>query len=439
MTSSSPIVVVGGGLSGLVAAATLAKAGEAVVVLEKSSLGGRAATRDRSGYYFNLGPHALYRGGELRRTLKTLGVEVRGTVPGGNGGFAIWRGAAHTLPVGFASLLTTGLLGLHGKFTLARLLTNLPSIDASPWQGRPLVDWLATVGDPRAAAVIQMLGRVTTFTNDPARQSAGAVIEQLQLSLKGNVLYLDGGWQTIVDGLARVARKAGVDIRTGAPAVGLERRPAHTERRTAYRVDGVRLADGTIVRASAVIVAGGPADVDALTAVTRFSSELAPPIRHASLDVALTSLPKPTRTVAFGVDAPLYFSVHSAVARLALEGGAVIHASKYLAPDESAGTEVEREIESLVDMMQPGWRDRVAFRQYLPNLTVTHAELVADRGGVGGRPGVRLDAFDNVFIAGDWIGPRGQLSDGAAASAADAADAARRFVRAAATLEKAAS
>jgi len=39
---------------------------------------------------------------------------------------------------------------------------------------------------------------------------------------------------------------------------------------------------------------------------------------------------------------------------------------------------------------------------------------------VGGRPSVRLAAFDNVAIAGDWVGPRGQLSDACAASAADA-------------------
>src|SRR5205814_5431219 len=179
------------------------------------------------------------------------------------------------------------------------------------------------------------------------------------------VLYLDGGWQTIVDGLCEAVREAGVDIRSGASVTGVGS-------------DVVRLADGSAVRASAVIIAAGPHDVDALTGVTRFASELPPPVRHASVDIALTSLPKPKRTVAFGVDAPLYFSVHSAVARLAPDGGAVIHASKYLAPDESAGADVEREIETLVDAMQPGWRDRLVFKQYLPNLTVTHAELVAD-------------------------------------------------------------
>src|SRR5213592_4781752 len=76
-----------------------------------------------------------------------------------------------------------------------------------------------------------------------------------------------------------------------------------------------------------------------------------------------------------------------------------------------------------MDTMQPGWRDRLVFKKYLPSLTVAHAEVTAAIGGVDGRPASRLSAFDNVWIAGDWVGPRGQLSDAAAASASDAADA----------------
>jgi hypothetical protein len=44
-------------------------------------------------------------------------------------------------------------------------------------------------------------------------------------------------------------------------------------------------------------------------------------VRHAAtLDVALRSLPKLKRIVAFGVDVPLYFSVHSTLASLGLPG-----------------------------------------------------------------------------------------------------------------------
>ncbi len=410
----SPIVVVGGGIAGLVAAARVGRSGWPVVVLEKaSSLGGRAATQERGGFLFNLGPHALYRSGILSQTLKDLGVEVHGRVPGANGGFALYRDRLHTLPIGLTSLLSTGLLSLSGKLEFARLQASLLRVDANAVQHVTLASWLdAHVHDERVRAAMRMLVRVTSFTNDPDRQSAGAAIEQLQLGIRGNVLYLDGGWQTIVDGLRRVAIDAGARIIGGAHVVSLERSD-HSQ------IDGVRLADGRTVRAAAVIVTGAPADVAALTEPTSPYEGLEP-VRVATLDVALRSLPKPKCSVAFGVDTPLYFSVHSMSARLAPEGGALIHVSKYLQPG-AASNATEQELEVLLDRLQPGWREQLAFRQYLPNMIVNNAELTAARGGAAGRPSPHVPGLDNVFAAGDWVGPRGQLADASAASATDAA------------------
>jgi phytoene dehydrogenase-like protein len=418
-----PVVVIGGGISGLVSAALIGNAGLPVVLLERTSaVGGRAATREKNGFCFNLGPHALYRRGVLRQTLTRLGIDVRGGIPTGNGGFAISGGRAHTLPVGLASLLMTGVLPIAAKIEFARLQSRLATVDTAALQRQTLASWLdANVQEKAVRQLFEMLVRVTTFTHDPEQQSAGAAIEQVQLSLDGSVLYLDGGWQTIVDGLRRVATDAGARIVPGAPAIALERRHARV-------VDAVRLADGTALPASAVIIGAAPGDVEALAGLSGLASPLTP-VRVATLDVALRSLPKPKRTVAFGIDVPLYFSVHSAVARLAPSGGALIHASKYLRPGETAGRDVEHELEATMDMMQPGWRDRVELRQFLPNLTVTHAQITAARGGIGGRPSSRLAAFDNVFAAGDWVGPRGQLSDACAASATEAAQCAIEICR----------
>ncbi|PYR49536.1 MAG: hypothetical protein DMF89_12440 [Acidobacteria bacterium] len=414
-TSHAPIVVIGGGIAGLTAAALLGRTGAPVVLVEKTSaLGGRAATRDRSGFLFNLGPHALYRAGALRKTLTSLGVDVRGGVPTSNGGYAIRGGRRHTLPAGFASLLTTGLLTLSGKLEFARFQSRLAHLDTAAIADETLASWLTSnVGDAILPQVLQMLVRVTTFTNDPERQSAGAALDQLQLGVRAGVLYVDGGWQTIVDGLRGVALASGVRIISGAHAVALERARAGD-------VDAVRLADGSAVRASGVIIAAGPADVDAL-AGTRFATDTPSPIRVATLDVALRSLPQPRATVAFGVDTPVYFSVHSAIAKLAPDGGAMIHVSKYMWPGEVAGHGDEVELETVMEMMQPGWRDLVVAKQYLPSLTVTHAGITAAQGGLTGRPPSRAATFDNVWIAGDWVGPRGQLSDASAASASEAA------------------
>src|SRR5258707_13747998 len=119
MTQQPPVVIIGGGIAGLTPAAHLGRTGVPTVLLEKSTRpGGRAATRDRQGFLFNLGPHALYRLGVHQQTLNALGVEVRGHLPTTNGGFALQAGALHTLPAGLKPLMTTGFFGLSGKVEL---------------------------------------------------------------------------------------------------------------------------------------------------------------------------------------------------------------------------------------------------------------------------------------------------------------------------------
>lgn len=52
---------------------------------------------------------------------------------------------------------------------------------------------------------------------------------------------------------------------------------------------------------------------------------------------------------------PLYFSVHSAYAKLAPEGGALIHIAKYLgASIEPKPREDQQELETMLGLLQPG-------------------------------------------------------------------------------------
>ncbi|MBW4840563.1 MAG: FAD-dependent oxidoreductase [Paenibacillaceae bacterium] len=74
------VTVIGGGLAGLTTAAFLAKEGLRTLVLEQSPRwGGRAATDEKDGCLFNIGPHALYSQGQGLQILQELGLD-----PGGN-------------------------------------------------------------------------------------------------------------------------------------------------------------------------------------------------------------------------------------------------------------------------------------------------------------------------------------------------------------------
>jgi phytoene dehydrogenase-like protein len=117
------LVVVGGGLAGLIAAAMVAREGRSVVVLDRAkALGGRAVTHQRDGVSFNLGPHALYCKGDAFRRLEDLRIPFTGRFPNAGTGLAIVGKTLAPIPAGLRSLLTSRLLTLREKGRLALLL-----------------------------------------------------------------------------------------------------------------------------------------------------------------------------------------------------------------------------------------------------------------------------------------------------------------------------
>jgi phytoene dehydrogenase-like protein len=176
-----------------------------------------------------------------------------------------------------------------------------------------------------------------------------------------------------------------------------------------------------------VIIAAGPADVSALVeksdeTVLSEWAKTAIPVKAACLDIALNYLPQPGANFALGIDQHLYLSVHSATADLAPAGGAVIQVAKYLGSgDNQDPKRDEKELEQMLDLIQPGWREALADRRYLPSMTVSHALTTAAQGGFCGRPGPAAPEIDGLYVAGDWVGAEGMLADASLASAKSAA------------------
>jgi phytoene dehydrogenase-like protein len=169
-----------------------------------------------------------------------------------------------------------------------------------------------------------------------------------------------------------------------------------------------------------VILAMGPREAERIAACPALHawSTQATPVRAACLDLGLSALPVPSHTFAIGLDRPLYLSVHSAAAReLAPAGGALVHAARYLHPDESEDRDrLQRELEALLDCVQPGWQRRVVSRKLLIGATVSHWLPEARTGGLAGRPGPEVAGMPGLLVAGDWVGSQGQLADAALAS-----------------------
>ncbi len=435
-SNENRVIVIGGGMAGLAAATLIARRGYSVNLFEQAAeLGGRARTREQNGFYFNIGPHALYRQGAGMGILAELGITPRGAQPRVSKGFAVRGGVKYLLPTSTGTLFKTDLLKVASKLEIARLLATIAKLDGSEWMSASVTQWLTQRFKHQSSReLLAALIRLSTYVNAPERLSAGAAIEQLKKAVAAGVLYLDGGWQTLVDQARDAARSAGVTIETGAKIASVER-----DARGAVRA--VQTAGGARLEASSVIIASSPqasAELIGEDCAAARWAEKAIPLKAACLDLALDRLPVPEATFALGIDRPLYFSVHSATARLAPTGGALVHLAKYLPTDHiESPEEDERELEGLMDLVQPGWRKTVAHRRFLPDMTVMNWLPAAQEGGTDGRPGPKVPDAPGLFVAGDWAGGEGFLVDAALASAKEAATLAVDYLSASALMQRA--
>lgn len=391
--STNDVSIIGGGLSGLIAAATLADKGLSVDLFERGeALGGRARTTEVGGALLNLGPHALYKKGALSRSLRRLGVRVRGRMPRARGALAFdERGLSPFLPLSRPGLLPSLLSFMFGHDS----------------DRRSIAERIEELGPEallrgRAAALL----RVSTYCDDAAALPANMALAQMKLGLVGGVQYLDGGWQTMVDGLRDRALALGVRMHQDTRVEAVEPSASGPI---------IRLSGGGSIRSSQAILAVSPSDALRLcpsSAALAEAKAQAKPLTASVLDVALDALPRPDHSFALGTERPLYYSLHSRTAALGA-GRHVIHLAGY-GPGAPVSAE---ELERFLDVLQPGWRAHLCARRYLPSIAVTH-----DYPRLGHRRASgQVADVPGLFVAGDWVGPHGMLSDAAAESAEAAA------------------
>jgi phytoene dehydrogenase-like protein len=412
-------VVIGGGLAGLTAACYLARAGTRVTLFEKASaLGGRAATQNRDGFHFNRGIHAVYTGGPMSEVLADLGVTYRYGTP--EGAEVLDGSALRPLPTGPLGLLRSDLLSWQDKLEMARLFATLPRINARKLARVTVEQWLdRMIRRPQVLRLFRSIARVFVYSDALDLVSAEVLVAKLQVTLKHPVQYVDHGWQSIADGLRHTAEQAGARIVTGTGVAAITVDNG--------QVAAVVLEDGSTIGTRSIVVATTPHDAAELIgtgAPPSLTDAVAAliPAKVACLDVALRRLPSPQHSIVQDLDRPLFFSTQSRFARIAPKGGALIHIFKQLDPRRPTDPrDDERDLESLLDAAQPGWRDAVVRRVYLPQITAVGTLPTARGGGFAGRPDVQSAGIAGLYLAGDWIGPEGFLSDPCFASARRAA------------------
>lgn len=376
--SDLPVVVAGAGLAGLAAGAAAALAGARVIILESGQAGGRARTQNRDGFQLNAGPHALYQGGPGSRVLSRLGLTTHG----------------HPAPLRTAQALIAGTPQPFPAAHYAQVIAQVATAVPHEWTGASTSEWIDSSGfRGDAAMVAAAAARVTTYVADLDRLPASVAITQIQLAM-GGVSYLDGGWQQLVRGLAANASTAGAEIRQHARVEQLAGRPGAWEVHTTSEV----------IRAAAVVVAvGRPAAAGRLLPNGPQWEALGPPVTAACLDLGLR---RPGARFVLGIDQPLYMSPHAPPGDMAPTGCGLVHLMRYGATRPADDRDQLWDLATATGIR----RDDVIVDRFLPQMTVAH-HTPSSRQGLTSRPPVAVPGSPGVFIAGDWVGPRGWLAD----------------------------
>jgi phytoene dehydrogenase-like protein len=409
-----PVIVVGGGICGLICAATLAREGQRVELLEAGAeLGGRARTGEQDGYLLNRGAHALYPSAE--RLLRGAGVRVSGGHPNAARTKLLYRGEPFALTPALAA--GRGPLSFAERRRIGAALARLTVGGPPRSQAIDAAGWAAAEGRTElAAATLGGLLRLSTYAGELALLGTSLGRAMLGEASRRPVRYLDGGWRSIVEGLAARTVEAGGVIHRASRVLALAEDA---------RGITVGLSGGEERRAARVVLAGlSPAAAGRLLdgAGGSLPDTVDEPrtIRAACLDVALSRLPEPGTPLLIGADEPLYLSVHTAYARLAPGSGAVVQLLRYDDGAAPAGAAVHERLRELLDLAQPGWREQVLHERFAPRMLVAH-HLPAPGEGLQARPGPRDTGLPGVLIAGDWVGPVGWLAGASLASGVAAA------------------
>jgi oxygen-dependent protoporphyrinogen oxidase len=305
-SNSAPVVIIGGGISGLACAARLKQRNTPFLLLEKSArFGGVIQSQQEDGFLFEFGPQGILLTPELRELVEFAGLtgdllQANPRAPR----FILKEGRLVRAPLAPPSLLTSPLLRASTKW---RLLTEPLRLSRPPDDDESIASF--TRRKFGESMLENLVGPFVSgiYAGDPELLSLRAAFPQIHKWEVGSGSLLRGaikqgrsrnkqrvprpalhsfkrGMGSLLDALGK---SLGASAQTGATVESIERVPSDSAPSFRIHISGHFAGDS--LNASAVIIATDPAAaVRILAPISRKFTALLEPIPFAPVAVVAT-------------------------------------------------------------------------------------------------------------------------------------------------------
>ncbi|MDQ0256181.1 phytoene dehydrogenase-like protein [Evansella vedderi] len=419
--SQYDVVIVGGGLAGLSAAAKLSHHGKKVAVIERGKLGGRAMTIKMKGFQFNFGAHAIY--GRDQSFLTTIEKEL--------GLRLYWSDFTQmkakydlgeevsVVPSNIGGLIQTKLLkgmdkfrfAYHIMFTMLGFEKGDPDISIHDWLENKKVS-------PAVKEMMLNLASSNFFTGEPERIPSDVFFGYYRRLFKTNipVSYIQGGWAKLINEFIRIIEKNGGEIITKTKANGIK-----VEQKKVTEVHTNKVT----YTAKDFIFAIPPEELRELFQGSPIESELEryknfEPTYVMFYDIGLKKRIDSSYTYIFDRDRQIFITDISYYdMEAAPPGGQLLQAVAYLKKNEvndpNAHEKIKQRIEAFYDKHYDGWRKELVVPRVSKVAVVQAIKWTMNQRGLP----THFSNLTNSYFAGDWCQGAGQLSELSFSSAYD--------------------
>jgi phytoene dehydrogenase-like protein len=409
------VVVVGGGLAGLTAAARLARNGKHVLLIERAKIGGRSITLSIRDFQFNFGAHAVY--GRDRSILSNLERELELSLH--------WRDFSQSkakydlgdeltdIPASIKGLIRTKMLSTKGKMAFAMFVAKTIAGIYRGDDSQSISEWLSKHRvSSEVRRMLLTLASSNFFTKTPEQIPSDVFFHYYRslFQTQKGVSYLAGGWQSIISELSRVMIEHGGTI--------LEKTKIDSIQVKNERVCSISIGE-EVVTANDFILAIPPGECNRLLGDTHGLLPECPETTSVFVyDIGLSTRILTPYTYLYSTNDKLFVTDISFYDPSCTPlGGQLLQGIAYLEEGEDSDV-VKGKMEAFFDKHYGGWRECLVVPRIAKKSVVQESKWSISHRGIP----VNHPSLSNLYFAGDWCQGEGQLSELSFSSAAHVSD-----------------